>query len=98
MDSGSVRSEIARVEGLANEMANRGQQVAFRDEPGEGHTWREALAGLPYGLVFAAHHLLGGLATLPGHPSIVTVGTPDKGATDRFARRASDERCRVLKC
>lgn len=98
MDAGSVRSEIRRVKALATQLADRGQQVAFQVEPGQGHTWREALAGLPYGLVFAARHLLGGLATLPGHAVITNVGQPNQSSADRFARRASAQRCTVYTC
>jgi hypothetical protein len=42
---------------LARVLAARGQYVALRLGPGQGHTWREARIELPYSLVFASRHL-----------------------------------------
>lgn len=61
---GASRRDVARVRLLAYRLAARGQTVAFRIESGQTHTWKEAAAGLPYGIFFAAHHLTGGL---PAH-------------------------------
>jgi enterochelin esterase-like enzyme len=52
-DPGGVAA--ARTLGLA--LAERGQQVAFRVEDGQSHTWHEARVGLPYLLAYAGSHL-----------------------------------------
>jgi S-formylglutathione hydrolase FrmB len=55
---------VVRARALAEALAARGQQVAFRIEPGDTHSWHAARHGLPYLLDFAAHHLR--LRPLPG--------------------------------
>ncbi|MBD7979558.1 alpha/beta hydrolase [Oerskovia merdavium] len=42
---------------LAAALTERGQTVALREEPGQGHTWAMVHAGLPYGLEFVSEHL-----------------------------------------
>ncbi|MHA7135463.1 alpha/beta hydrolase [Oerskovia turbata] len=42
---------------LAAQLMERGQTVALREEPGQGHTWAMFHAGLPYGLQFISEHL-----------------------------------------
>jgi enterochelin esterase-like enzyme len=48
---------VVRARGLALDLAARGQQVAFRVEDGQSHTWHAARVGLPYMLDFAGAHL-----------------------------------------
>lgn len=69
---GAAPADVARARRLAEELARRGQTVAFRVEPGQTHTWREAAVGLPYALTFAAQRLrTDGPAVLAtaGHPN-----------------------------
>jgi enterochelin esterase-like enzyme len=56
-DAGGASPDIGTAWGLASQLAARGQTVAFRVEPGQSHTWREAALGLPYALVFTAGQL-----------------------------------------
>lgn len=53
LDVGS-RGSTASARGLAQQLADRGQTVLFRVNAGQGHTWAEVRAGLPYALAFAA--------------------------------------------
>lgn len=89
MDAGAESaSEIARVRALADQLAARGQTVAFRAEPSQTHTWKEASAGLPYGLYFAAHHLRDGmLLGARSQRAIVTFGHPLQKQADGFIKR-----------
>jgi enterochelin esterase-like enzyme len=57
MDVGSDGGDVARVERLARLLAARGEPVALRLEAGQGHTWSEAVQGLPYALAFVGRHL-----------------------------------------
>lgn len=43
--------------GMAAQLSARGQDVLFREEPGQGHTWTLARTGIPYGLIFASEHM-----------------------------------------
>jgi enterochelin esterase-like enzyme len=54
---GATGPDVARVRALADGLRARGQDVVFRVEPGQHHTWSETAAGLPYGLAFAGEHL-----------------------------------------
>ncbi|MDO5745596.1 MAG: alpha/beta hydrolase-fold protein [Micrococcaceae bacterium] len=56
LDNGD-RSGIPRVQKLATLLKERGQTVYFRINKGQGHTWSEVRAGLPYALVFASREL-----------------------------------------
>ena len=56
-DAGSASPDIDATWGVASQLAARGQAVAFRVEPGQSHTWREAAVGLPYALLFTADRL-----------------------------------------
>lgn len=42
---------------LAAQLVARGQDVLFREEPDQGHTWTMARTGIPYGLIFASEHM-----------------------------------------
>lgn len=42
---------------LAGQVRDRGLAVQYRVEAGMRHTWREARAGIPYGMLFVAHQL-----------------------------------------
>ena len=50
LSGGSIR----QVRSLGRELRLRQQNVEFRVEPGQAHTWTEAAAGLPYALAFAS--------------------------------------------
>ncbi|PFG39355.1 enterochelin esterase-like enzyme [Georgenia soli] len=54
---GATGPDVAQVRALADALRARGQDVLFRVEPGQHHTWSETAAGLPYGLAFAGQHL-----------------------------------------
>ena len=57
LDEGSLATTaVGRVRVLADQLAARGQQVEYRVEPGQRHTWHEVRAGLPYALQFFARH------------------------------------------
>jgi len=58
LDVGAGVADVQRVTDLANLLHRRGQPgVLLRAEPGQGHTWSEVQAGLPYALTFAARSL-----------------------------------------
>jgi enterochelin esterase-like enzyme len=58
LDTGNASSgAVRRVQRLAGLFARRGIPTQFRIQRGQGHTWGEARAGLPWGLLFAARHL-----------------------------------------
>jgi len=57
LDVGAATKDVARVESLARIFHERRLDVVIRPEPGEGHTWSEATAGMPYALAFAASRL-----------------------------------------
>ena len=54
---GGDPADVSRARELGLALAARGQQVAFRVEAGQSHTWHAARAGLPYLLAFAGAHL-----------------------------------------
>jgi enterochelin esterase-like enzyme len=54
VDSGSRRRDAERTQELAALIAHRHEPVSMRVEAGQGHTWSEAAAGLPYALAYAA--------------------------------------------
>lgn len=56
LDSGD-RLGLARVKKLANLLAERNRTLYHRINQGEGHSWSEVRAGLPYALVFASRQL-----------------------------------------
>lgn len=56
MDSGDG-SGLERVKRLAEALTDRGQDVYHRVNHGEGHSWAEVRAGLPYALAFASREL-----------------------------------------
>ncbi|GAA5226066.1 alpha/beta hydrolase [Paeniglutamicibacter antarcticus] len=58
LDNGD-RSGVARVKKLADQLKSRQQKVYYRINAGQGHTWSEVRAGLPYALVFASRELPG---------------------------------------
>jgi enterochelin esterase-like enzyme len=80
VDSGSGH-DSTRTQALANLIAARHEPVTFRVESGQGHTWSEAAAGLPYALAYAARLLAGAdlAATYPettfpnGHRSALSL-------------------------
>lgn len=57
LDVGSRTGDVARVQSLARIFHDRGLDVVMRTESGQGHTWAEATAGMPYALAFAASRL-----------------------------------------
>lgn len=58
LDAGTRNLVFAHhVSALGAELRRRGQPVLFRLELGQAHTWREARAGAPYGLVFLSRYL-----------------------------------------
>jgi enterochelin esterase-like enzyme len=56
IDVGS-RGDVPPVQRLAEQLVARHQTVLFRVNAGQGHSWWEVRAGLPYALVFASRHL-----------------------------------------
>lgn len=57
LDSGDADpAELRRVRALYDLIRQRGWDAEFRVEPGQGHNWYEARAGLPWALLFAARH------------------------------------------
>lgn len=57
LDSGDADpAEVLRVRALYDLIRQRGWDAEFRIEPGQGHNWYEARAGLPWALLFAARH------------------------------------------
>ncbi|MGI9092217.1 MAG: alpha/beta hydrolase [Mycobacteriales bacterium] len=95
---GASTDDVRRVQALVRLLLARGVQVAFRAEPSQSHTWKEAVAGLPYGLYFAAQHLTAGRSYVSTGHHITTVGSPDRKKTDAFAQRYARQvaRCRRL--
>jgi enterochelin esterase-like enzyme len=58
LDSGAESSKEARTTAqMAAYLAEQGQTVWLREEPGLGHTWRMAAVALPYGLLFAQEQM-----------------------------------------
>jgi enterochelin esterase-like enzyme len=58
LDSGGLDGNTTRnATMLAGELATAGQTVAYRQAPGQHHTWREVRVELPYSLIFAWHQL-----------------------------------------
>ncbi|MHA7244665.1 alpha/beta hydrolase [Paeniglutamicibacter antarcticus] len=58
LDSGEGDG-LERVKGLAEQLKQRQQKVYYRVNAGEGHSWSEVRAGLPYALLFASEELRG---------------------------------------
>ncbi len=56
LDSGD-RGGVVRIEKLVTQLQDRGQIAYRRVNKGQGHTWSEVRAGLPYALVFASREL-----------------------------------------
>jgi len=54
LGGGGTGSEVAP---LAAALLSRGQDVLFRSEAGQTHSWTMARTGIPYGLVFASTHM-----------------------------------------
>ena len=76
LDSGDAsRAEVRRVRALYQLIAARKLDAAFRIETGQSHTWLEARAGLPWGLLFAARHFPDTTAPAGARPSIRLAGT-----------------------
>ena len=84
--SGTFTREIRRVETLAHQLMARHVQVEFRIEPAQRHTWKEAVAGLPFAISFAAHHLHDGMLTTHLTHRYTTVGTPAGDTMSRSVR------------
>ena len=57
LDAGGDSGAATTVQRLANQLRGRGLPVHFQIEPGQGHTWKEAQAGIPYGLLYVAGRL-----------------------------------------
>lgn len=57
LDVGTGTGDVGRVASLARILHARGLDVLLRLERGQGHTWAEATAGMPYALAFAASRL-----------------------------------------
>ncbi len=53
----SNEAEIVQAQRLADLLAQRGQNVTYRLEPGLGHTWTMARQAVAYGLVFVSRQL-----------------------------------------
>lgn len=95
---GAGSGEVGRAQSLVTLLEHRGVPIGFRVEPGQAHTWKEAVSGLPYGLFFAAHHLRAGLSYITTARHVATVGGPAKNRTDGFARQYARDvaRCQRL--
>lgn len=75
-----ANSDVELARRMADQLANAGNRVALRVEPGEWHTWRTARIGLPYLLAFASENFTAnhpqagkpapqaGVPPLPGQP------------------------------
>lgn len=48
---------VSQVRALAQQVADRGQPVLFRVNAGQGHTWGEVRAGVPFAMAFAARYV-----------------------------------------
>lgn len=57
IDAGGNSGAATTIERIANQLRGRGLPVHFQVEPGQGHTWKEAQAGIPYGLLYVAKQL-----------------------------------------
>ncbi|MBI1759139.1 MAG: esterase [Actinobacteria bacterium] len=76
LDAGALDpAGVTRARTLADILVTRGQDVAFRSEPSQRHSWLAARAGLPYMLDFAGQRLR---TTAGGPPP--TAGGPSAGA------------------
>lgn len=93
---GARREDRQRVQGLADLLARRGQSVELRVEHGEGHTWTEALQGLPYALAFAGRHL-GDPSLLATYPSSDFPTTHGSAALRKLSGDAGAARQRLLR-
>jgi len=57
IDAGGDSGAATTIQHIANQLRGRGLPVQFQVEPGQGHTWKEAQAGIPYGLLYVAKQL-----------------------------------------
>ena len=57
IDAGGSSGAATTIQRIANQLRGRGLPVQFQVEPGQGHTWKEAQAGIPYGLLYVAKQL-----------------------------------------
>ena len=83
---GSFVRDIRRVESLVRQVESRKIPVDFRIEPGQQHTWKEAVAGMSFAISFAARHLLDGMHTEPAMHRYTTAGLPPGSAFSASVR------------
>lgn len=57
LDVGASTGDVAKVSDLARQLTVRGQDAKLRLEQGQGHTWSEAVEGLPNALAFAGERV-----------------------------------------
>lgn len=86
LDVGSG-GDVAAVHALADVLNARGELVLLRVEKGQGHTWTEAAAGLPYALSYAATQLADPAALDATYPA----STFPPAAADPYANQISTD-------